>query len=449
MPPGFHTKGSALAQALAGVVAQANAGLGTQKTAGQIGLQSAIGTSSSNAQLVTIKSLTSEAQRDIAGAVMQGILTAAKGGPGGPGGKVESQMDRQKKSLDALDDTWKKMLQRGFETGKTAFHAPMKVAGGISGFVAAAAPGAMERFQLAVRDVAGVIGQRLAPVLEVITGIVRLFGDVLQTILPSGNEFADILKPVSALLVDLREALAPIAAVIHDVLLVGLKALGVALQIVVLPFQIFAKLLTALFGGGGKQLDPSQGAAFRQVSFTSSDQFAKSIYQAALKSSVAQPGAKDQVGWLQDISDVLKSIREWVKAIADKLRVEAPQDIANKGGTPTPLEGLRAGLGGPEALGQARARLEQGELGARGAEEYALSRQQARLQRDPRLAGLQKQVQSLPFGARSLGVDALQALIDKAIKDMAREVGQATKGDKGERGAGRAIDGFGGGGGEF
>src|SRR5262245_29991957 len=131
----------------------------------------------------------------------------------------------------------------GIFGGVTGAAAGAAVGGAAGGAVGKFSPGTMERLSYAFDDLTAVLGERLMPIFEtVVVPVVRLFGDVLESILPSGQEFAEILKPVTDFLADLRDALASIAPVIHDVLVVGLKALGIALQVVLIPFQALAEL---------------------------------------------------------------------------------------------------------------------------------------------------------------------------------------------------------------
>lgn len=152
--------------------------------------------------------------------------------------------------------------------------------------VAKANPGAMERFNLALDDIQGVIGQTLMPVIEMWTKELRLVGDVLASILPSADEMRDALQPVSDFLDDLREALEPVVPVIKQVLLGALKALGEALKLVLKPLGEVAKFLGHLFGEGAGSLKSSFAAAVRNVSFTSAEQFARSVNVAAFRSGM-------------------------------------------------------------------------------------------------------------------------------------------------------------------
>lgn len=187
--------------------------------------------------------------------------------------------------------------------------------------VSLASPGAMEKFQIVMEDTAAVVGRTLTPILEIVTQAFKLIGDVLASILPSAGDMREALKPISDLFGAIREALAPIAPFIKDVLVVALKALGVVIEIILLPFKLLGKLISALFGGEDKKLKDSTGTAARNISFTSADAHAKSVYQAAFKSGAPGQDKSSVPGWLEKIHGVLDWIGKVVSGIAGKMKV--------------------------------------------------------------------------------------------------------------------------------
>src|SRR5262249_37717173 len=153
--------------------------------------------------------------------------------------------------------------------------------------------------------------QTLTPVIETLGQAARLFGDVLATILPSGQEMKELLQPINDLLADLRDALAPIAHLLHDVLVVGFKALGAVLRIVLIPFQLLAKLLTSIFGGG-EGLKDSTGAAARNIRFEDPMSAVKSVYAAAFRASY---GAQKEKTALDVIGEKIDAATDWLSKI--------------------------------------------------------------------------------------------------------------------------------------
>jgi hypothetical protein len=248
---------------------------------------------------------------------------------GGRGAVFGTFGERLKVSADAFGEK----LQKVGDIVGTVGSGWLAAGKGIESFVAKANPGAVQRFTFALEDTQAVIGQRLAPVLEVITQGIRLFADVINTILPSGEEFAQLLQPVTDLLNDLREALAPVAAIIHDVLVVGFKLLGAALQVVIIPFRLLARLLGALFGAGEEtKLKSSVGAAVRNVSFGSVEQYQQQIYRAALMGGVTtNPPTGGQV---DTIIGLLGDIKGGVLGIAGKIGAKLAEPATPGGGIP-------------------------------------------------------------------------------------------------------------------
>ena len=78
----------------------------------------------------------------------------------------------------------------------------LAVAGGMIASAKIGDPKAFEVFSKAVMDLIGVIGQRAGPIVELWGEQIRLFADLLNTILPSGDEFRTMLEPFMEILRD-------------------------------------------------------------------------------------------------------------------------------------------------------------------------------------------------------------------------------------------------------
>jgi hypothetical protein len=204
--------------------------------------------------------------------------------------------------------------------------------------VSLAQPGVIQRLNIAFEDTLAVVGQALAPAFEALTSIIRTVGDVLATIMPPAGSLREILQPIADTFRELMEALAPVLTIIKDVLVVALKALAVAIQIVLLPFKLLASIISAIFGGEQERLKSSVGAAARNISFTNQESGAKSIYQAAFRSGVGEDKANIP-GWLEKIHGLLNTISAFVKGIAEKLNVKSA------------AEGIGVGVGGLGGVG--------------------------------------------------------------------------------------------------
>jgi hypothetical protein len=182
--------------------------------------------------------------------------------------------------------------------------------------VSLAAPGTMQRFNIALQDSTAVIGQRLAPVFEqVLIPAVKLFGDFLTTILPSADAFAEILSPINDFLVDLRKSLASVAPIIKDVLVVGLRALGEALKLVLWPIRVLTQFIGEIFGvQGAAKLGSSAGAAARSIRFEDPMSAVKSVYQAAFAARGGVGAGKEKTP-LEKIDDSVRAAVDWLKKI--------------------------------------------------------------------------------------------------------------------------------------
>lgn len=147
---------------------------------------------------------------------------------------------------------------------------------------AKAQPGVVKRFGLALDDTAAVIGHRLVPIVELMTKVVRGIGDILHTVLPSTQDMRAALAPLGDAFADIKQSLADVAPLIKDALLVGLKLFGEFLKLIAKGVRGLVNLARSfgLLSGTGK-LQSSMGLAARPAHFTSPDEYAKSIYQAA------------------------------------------------------------------------------------------------------------------------------------------------------------------------
>jgi hypothetical protein len=181
--------------------------------------------------------------------------------------------------------------------------------------VSLAAPGTMNRFNIALQDSTAVIGQRLAPVFEqVLIPAVKLFGDFLTTILPSADDFAEVLSPITDFLGELRKMLTAVAPVIKDVLIVGLKALGEALKLVLWPFRVLFQFIEEVFGvQGAAKLGSAAGSTARNIRFEDPLAAVKSVYQAAFQAR-GGPEEKKKTP-LEKIDDSVRAAVDWLKKI--------------------------------------------------------------------------------------------------------------------------------------
>lgn len=143
----------------------------------------------------------------------------------------------------------------------------------VAGFVQVASPGIFAQWQYAWRDLQGVIGQTLGPVLVRMTAIVRGFADALAAVLPSSEQMENALRDLDPLIRILTGALRGLAETIS---------------------LNFGRSNETNFyrdeeGKLHRGAEPSSfGAAARPAHYTSAEGFEKSFQEAALSASSTQ-----------------------------------------------------------------------------------------------------------------------------------------------------------------
>jgi len=154
----------------------------------------------------------------------------------------------------------------------------------------AANPAQSQRFQMMLADVSAVIGQRFGPMLEFATKVGRLFGDFLQTILPSEAEMQTLFAELQPALDDFKGALREIAPILKDGLKGGLMFAVAALK----AFVGFIKPFLKMFGDGKKKPDlkSSVDQAPRPAKFQGIEDVGREAAERALS---AAGGTQDPV----------------------------------------------------------------------------------------------------------------------------------------------------------
>ena len=113
---------------------------------------------------------------------------------------------------------------------------------------AKASPGQFHLFEMAVDDVQGVIGQSFLPVLAMMRDGVRLFGDVLATILPNANEVTEALRTAreafNLIGSNIRASLGVVGGEIRDKIISGLTAIS---QVVADSMPFISKVVVGTF----------------------------------------------------------------------------------------------------------------------------------------------------------------------------------------------------------
>jgi hypothetical protein len=144
------------------------------------------------------------------------------------------------------------------------------VAGGIAaiaGAVAVAQPGTFKLFTQSLEDIAGVIGHTLAPVLKVVTQGVRLFGDILASILPSKAQMNELMAPFKQLMDELRGLFQELIPVLRPLIDDFVSLTKVLVTLWTGGLRIIVAFIKATLGDLGEPLKSARGAAARQTAF--------------------------------------------------------------------------------------------------------------------------------------------------------------------------------------
>jgi hypothetical protein len=157
------------------------------------------------------------------------------------------------------------------------------------GFVAKSNPAVAQQLTSAFDDFAAVLGERLAPFVELVSKGVGVFADLLESILPSGEEVGEAFSFIGDYLNDLRDALALVAPLLKAVAKFGLGLLAGALKALTAPVRwlvsILAKFGLVASGGDKPKLKSAKGKGSHEASFGSVDDYLKKVQLGALASS--------------------------------------------------------------------------------------------------------------------------------------------------------------------
>lgn len=200
----------------------------------------------------------------------------------------------------------------------------------ITSMVGKANPGLMSLWGQALDDIQGVIGQTFIPMLETMLDMVRFFGDVLATVLPSTREMNGALAGFRTAWLHLKEVLTEMvlqlgpqlrANLITTVEILGfvttmvvrhLSGLANALRWLIDPVGSLVRLL----GGGRRELASSVGAAARPASITGIEEYQRQLQINAFM----QPGGispeQQTANNTRDMLQILRTIAAQQGAIA-------------------------------------------------------------------------------------------------------------------------------------
>lgn len=150
-------------------------------------------------------------------------------------------------------------------------------------------PAVAERFQRSLLDAEAVIGNRLIPVVEVMTKGMQLVGDVLQTILPSEADIRDAMRELDPVLNQLRDAAAELAPMLKQQFRDSLQVAIIGLQLFADQISVATFMLGPLAGGKGKGLESARGMAASQASTVGIEDISKRAIEAAYGQGAGGP----------------------------------------------------------------------------------------------------------------------------------------------------------------
>jgi hypothetical protein len=269
----------------------------------------------------------------------------------GPLGPVGLGLDAVGKSLQVVSNVVKMVPLVGsilgpFTDALAGIPGTLKdITTSLTRMAAVASPGAFKVWEIALEDVQGVIGQRFLPILDTMREGVRLFGDVLATFLPTGEEVAAAMGELRAVFAEMgrevRAAAGEMGPQIRGALIEGLKTLAhwaavAARAVGILAVRLsrtFAPAATAgtlgVYGGAaaGAGAESSYGAAARAASITGFEEYERQLQVAAFREpGYTDPGlaaAQEAAASLAEIDaqalDLANKMEEWAKFIGGVL----------------------------------------------------------------------------------------------------------------------------------
>lgn len=204
--------------------------------------------------------------------------------------------------------------------------------GTLTDFAAKASPGTMMQFTRAVEDSQAVIGRTFVPVLESMRDGVRLFGDVLASILPDTSEVSAVLTTFKEAFGEfgssVREAMGEFGPVIKTGFLVVIKMLGDAAAWAVRQLKPLVTWLGEFFRpiremlGLSPEARSSVGAAAAPARFGAISDYQRQLQIAAFSGGATAASLPTTVGGIQRTID---EIYAWLRSVPEKLMEEAYQ----------------------------------------------------------------------------------------------------------------------------
>lgn len=192
---------------------------------------------------------------------------------------------------------------------------------------ARASPTLFMTWRRALDDVTAVIGRAFIPVLELMRDGVRLFGDVLASMLPNAEEVRSALSDFRSAFEEfgqaVREVVAAVGPEVREFLLMNVRVIGVVLGSVARAVATFLKAL----GFSGGELRSSQGAAAQEAHFSSASEYQKTLQLAAFR----EPGKDDAKRAADDLDGIKMFLDSQLLPLAEAAGVQVQFLITTMG----------------------------------------------------------------------------------------------------------------------
>jgi hypothetical protein len=207
-------------------------------------------------------------------------------------------------------------------------------------FVQLGAPAVFENWNMALRDTIGVIGQSFTPVLKLMTEGIRLFADILATILPNMGEVDAALASVKEAWAEVRDALRDVIGVIgpiiKDILIGALKVFGEVIAMVARQVAAALRLLMMIPGfslltgiGSGGGMRSSFGAATQPAQIQDANAYQQAMIEAAYSQPPEVTAAEESRDFLQQILSIMQGFTlEGIASALARATVGAPMAAA-------------------------------------------------------------------------------------------------------------------------
>lgn len=234
----------------------------------------------------------------------------------------------------------------------------------LTGFSALASPSSHQQLKLATDDTMAVIGHSFLPMLRMITDGVRLFGDVVATVLPNEAEMTLGLQDIRGMFDEFKEDLRGITSEIGPIVRIwfigALKLLAVGIKMTVAPIMLLVKGLSMLWSpisdllgllGVAAEMRTSEGAAARGTSLQGIDEYQRQLQLEAFKQP-GTPGMAQLPTTVDGIARTLTEISNFIRGFTlDGLAGAIRRGLTGGGDGPSPVAaavrfGVFGNLGG-------------------------------------------------------------------------------------------------------